>query len=57
MLVEKGILEPKELVRGVVDQTRDIILLAFQWSTGSYRLEPGPAGGRGDHARHQHARS
>ena len=30
VLVEKGMLEPKELVRGVVDQTRDIILLAFQ---------------------------
>ena len=45
VLVEKGMLEPKELVRGVVDQTRDIILLAFQWTRGSYRLEPGaPAG-------------
>jgi len=45
VLVEKGMLEPKELVRGVVDQTRDIILLAFQWNTGRYRLEPGaPAG-------------
>ena len=45
VLVEKGMLEPKELVRGVIDQTRDIILLAFQWSTGSYRLEPGPPAG------------
>jgi hypothetical protein len=45
MLVEKGMLESKELVRGVVDQTRDIILLAFQLTRGSYRLEPGaPAG-------------
>jgi hypothetical protein len=45
VLVEKGMLEPKELVRGVIDQTRDIILLAFQWSAGRYRLEPGaPAG-------------
>ena len=45
VLVEKGMLEPKELVRGVVDQTRDIILLAFQLTRGSYRLEPGaPAG-------------
>ena len=45
VLVEKGFLEGKELVRGVVDQTRDIILLAFQWSAGRYRLEPGaPAG-------------
>ena len=32
-------------MRGVVDQTRDIILLAFQLTRGSYRLEPGsPAG-------------
>lgn len=45
VLVEQGILEPKELVRGVVDQTRDIILLAFQWSRGEYRLEPGPPAG------------
>jgi hypothetical protein len=45
VLVEKGMLESKELVRGVVDQTRDIILLAFQWNSGRYRLEPGaPAG-------------
>lgn len=45
VLVEKGFIEPKELVRGVVDQTRDIILLAFQWTKGEYRLEPGPAAG------------
>jgi Domain of unknown function (DUF4388) len=45
VLVEMGYLEPKELVRGVVDQTRDIILLAFHWTSGAYRLEPGPAPG------------
>jgi hypothetical protein len=45
VLVEQGILESKELVRGVVDQTRDIILLAFQWGAGSYRLEAGPPAG------------
>jgi len=45
VLVEMGYLEPKELVRGVVDQTRDIILLAFHWTSGVYRLEPGPAPG------------
>jgi hypothetical protein len=45
VLVEMGMLETKELVRGVVDQTRDIILLAFQQARGGYRLEPGaPAG-------------
>jgi hypothetical protein len=45
VLVEKGFLEAKEMVRGVVDQTRDIILLAFHWASGDYRLEPGPAPG------------
>jgi hypothetical protein len=45
VLVEMGFLDPRELVRGVVDQTRDIILLAFHWTSGSYRLDPGPAPG------------
>jgi hypothetical protein len=45
VLVEKGFLDPQELVRGVVDQTRDIILLAFHWTTGGYRLVEGPAPG------------
>ena len=45
VLVEMGYLEPKELVRGVVEQTKDIILLAFHWTTGDYRLDPGPAPG------------
>ncbi len=45
VLVDLGFLEPKELVRGVVDQTRDIILLAFHWTAGQYALEPGDAPG------------
>jgi len=45
VLVQEGFLDQKELVRGVVDQTRDIILLAFQWTSGDYRLDPGPAAG------------
>jgi hypothetical protein len=45
VLVEMGFLDPKELVRGVVDQTRDIILLAFHWTSGDYRLEAGEAPG------------
>ena len=45
VLVDMGFLDPKELVRGVVDQTRDIILLAFHWTAGEYALEPGPAPG------------
>ena len=39
VLVEMGFLELKELVRGVVDQTRDIILHALQWTWGTYQLE------------------
>jgi hypothetical protein len=45
ILVERGQLDPKELVRGVVDQTRGIILHAFSWTAGEYRLEDGPAPG------------
>jgi hypothetical protein len=45
VLVEKGFLDPKEMVRGVVDQTRDIILLAFHWTSGEYRLDPEPHAG------------
>jgi hypothetical protein len=41
ILVERGYLDPKELVRGVVDQTRAIILHAFQWTAGTCRLEAG----------------
>lgn len=45
VLVEQGVLEAKELARGVIDQTRDIILLAFRWGAGRYKLEPGPPAG------------
>jgi len=45
VLVDKGFLAPKELVRGVVDQTRDIILHAFRWTAGEYRLEEGRGAG------------
>jgi len=43
VLVEHGFLDAKDLVRGVVDQTRDIILQAFRWTSGDYRLEEGAA--------------
>ena len=49
ILVEQGILTPKELVRAVVEQTQEIIYGAFQWTEGQYRLQEGappPAGGR-----------
>jgi hypothetical protein len=45
VLVEKGWLAPKELVRGVVDQTRAIILHAFSWTRGEYRFEEASAPG------------
>jgi hypothetical protein len=45
VLVEEGFLGQNELVRGVLDQTRDIILLGFQWTSGDYHLDPGPAPG------------
>ena len=41
LLVEDGVLSPKELVRAVVDHTREIIYGAFTWAEGSYWLEPG----------------
>jgi len=41
ILVEQGILTPKELVRAVVEQTQEIIYGAFQWTEGQYRLQPG----------------
>jgi len=41
VLVDMGFLELKELVRGVVDQTRDIILQAFQWTWGTYEMQEG----------------
>jgi hypothetical protein len=41
LLVEQGVLTPKALVRAVVDASREIILRAFAWSEGRYKLEPG----------------
>lgn len=45
ILVEGGFLEPKELVKGVIAQTRDIILHAFEWDAGEFHLEEGAAPG------------
>lgn len=45
VLVEMGFLQPKELVRGVVDQTRAVVLHAFRWTAGEYRLEEGRTAG------------
>jgi hypothetical protein len=43
ILVEAGVLQPKDLVKAVVDQTRDIILHAFEWGDGEFQLEEGAA--------------
>jgi uncharacterized protein DUF4388 len=42
VLVEQGALSPKDLVAGVIDQTRDIIYSLFLWTEGHYRLQDGP---------------
>jgi hypothetical protein len=41
ILVERGVVEPKELVRAVVDQTQEIIYVAFQWTEGRSELSAG----------------
>jgi hypothetical protein len=41
VLVEQGVLAPKDLVRAVVDHTQEIIYGAFQWTDGRYRLQEG----------------
>lgn len=43
VLVEAGVLGPKELVKAVVDQTRAIILHAFEWGDGDFQLDEGAA--------------
>jgi hypothetical protein len=43
VLVEQGVLTPKELVRGVVEHTQAIIHSLFQWTEGRYRLQEGRA--------------
>jgi Domain of unknown function (DUF4388) len=45
VLVEQGALTPKDLVSGVIDQTREIIYSLFLWTEGHYRLEEGPPSG------------
>ena len=41
VLVEQGVLSPKDLVKAVVDQVQEIIYGAFQWTEGQYRLHEG----------------
>lgn len=42
VLVEHGALEPKELVKVVVDHTREILCSVFLWTEGFYKLKEGP---------------
>jgi uncharacterized protein DUF4388 len=41
VLVEQGVLPPKDLVKSVVEHTQEIIYGLFQWTEGNYRLQPG----------------
>jgi hypothetical protein len=41
VLVESGYLKPADLVQGVVDQVREILLSVFDWTSGSYQVEFG----------------
>jgi hypothetical protein len=41
ILVEQGVITPKDLVRTVVEHTQEIIYGAFQWTEGQYRLQEG----------------
>jgi hypothetical protein len=41
VLVEQGVLSPKDLVKTVVEQVQEIIYGAFQWTEGQYRLNAG----------------
>lgn len=41
VLVERGVLNPKHLVRTVVEHTQEIIYGAFLWTEGRYRLQAG----------------
>ena len=41
ILVEMGILTPKELVKAVTEQTQYVIYKAFEWTEGQYRIQEG----------------
>ncbi len=42
VLVEMGLIEPHDLVEGVLSQVRNIICSLFLWTRGRYRYVPGP---------------
>ena len=41
ILVEHGILTPKELVKTVTEQSQHVIYRAFEWTEGQYRIQEG----------------
>ena len=41
VLVEQGALDPRELVKAVMDHTQEIIYSAFQWTEGLYHFTEG----------------
>jgi hypothetical protein len=41
VLVEQGVLTPKDLIAAVVEHTQEIILGAFAWTEGQYRFQEG----------------
>ncbi len=42
VLVEMALIKPEDLVEGVLEQVRRIILSLFQWTQGRYKYTPGP---------------
>lgn len=40
VLIENGVLDPHQLVQGVVGQVRSIVLSLFQWTEAAYMFEP-----------------
>ncbi len=42
VLVEMSLIKPQDLVEGVLEQVRLIILSLFQWTQGRYKYTPGP---------------
>ena len=41
VLVEQGVLTPKDLIAAVVEHTQEILYAAFAWTEGQYRLQDG----------------
>jgi len=42
VLVQGGLIQPHDLVEGVMTQVRNIVCGLFQWTRGRYRYSPGP---------------